>query len=131
MAARLKAANVARAAGFALNTSNYRTTAESQSYGNSVVQKLGGNTRFVIDTSRNGVGPGSDWCNPAGRKIGVTSRKVAGSTGLEMLLWIKAPGESDGSCGVGQGSAAGEFLPQVALIWRNSGAVLRNLKIGQ
>lgn len=114
MAARLKAANVARAAGFALNTSNYRTTAESQSYGNSVVQKLGGNTRFVIDTSRNGAGPGSDWCNPAGRKIGVTSRKVAGSTGLEMLLWIKAPAESDGSCGVGQGSAAGEFLPQMA-----------------
>ena len=114
MAARLKAANIGNAAGFSLNTSNYRTTDESRRYGNEIVRKLGGNTRFVIDTSRNGAGPGSDWCNPAGRKLGTTSRKVAGSKGLEMLLWVKAPGESDGDCGVGKGSAAGEFLPQVA-----------------
>ena len=114
MAARLKAANIAKAAGFALNTSNYRTTAESKRYGDAIVKLLGSKTRFVIDTSRNGAGPGNDWCNPAGRKLGVTSRKVAGNTGLAMLLWVKAPGESDGDCGVGQGSAAGEFLPQVA-----------------
>ncbi len=114
MATRLKAADIGKAAGFALNTSNYRTTDESRRYGNSIVQKLGGNTRFVIDTSRNGAGPGNDWCNPAGRKLGVTSRKVAGSKGLEMLLWVKSPGESDGDCGVGKGSAAGQFLPQVA-----------------
>ncbi len=114
MAARLRAANVAKAAGFALNTSNYRTTAESRSYGNSIVQRLGSKTRFVIDTSRNGAGPGNDWCNPAGRKLGATSRKVAGSNGLEMLLWVKSPGESDGDCGVGKGSSAGQFLPQIA-----------------
>ena len=114
MAARLKAANISKAAGFALNTSNYRTTAESRRYGNEIVQKLGGKTRFVIDTSRNGAGAGNDWCNPSGRKLGLTSRKVAGSTGLEMLLWVKSPGESDGDCGVGKGSSAGQFLPQVA-----------------
>ena len=114
MAARLKAADVAKAAGFALNTSNYRKTAESQHYGDEIVRLLGGNTRFVVDTSRNGAGPGDDWCNPAGRKLGETSRRVPGSAGLEFLLWVKAPGESDGDCGVGQGSAAGEFLPDVA-----------------
>ena len=114
MATRLKAVNVGKAAGFALNTSNYRTTAESRRYGDEIVQKLGGKTRFVIDTSRNGAGPGDDWCNPAGRKLGVTSRRVAGSTGLEMLLWVKSPGQSDGDCGIGKGSAAGQFLPQVA-----------------
>ena len=116
MAARLNAANVANAAGFALNTSNYRTTEESERYGDDIARELGGQTRFVIDTSRNGAGPavGDEWCNPAGRKLGVTPRKVAGDTGLEMLLWVKAPGESDGDCGVGQGSASGEFLPEVA-----------------
>ena len=116
MATRLEAANVANAAGFALNTSNYRTTEESERYGDGIVQRLGGNVRFVIDTSRNGAGPtpDSEWCNPPGRKLGTTSRKVADDTGLEMLLWIKAPGESDGNCGVGQGSNAGEFLPEVA-----------------
>ncbi len=31
-----------------------------------------------------------------------------------MLLWIKVPGESDGNCGVGTGSTAGQFLPEVA-----------------
>lgn len=31
-----------------------------------------------------------------------------------MLLWIKAPGESDGNCATGAGSAAGRFLPDVA-----------------
>ena len=116
MARRLESANISKAAGFALNTSNYRTTEESERYGDEVVQALGGQTRFIIDTSRNGVGPTADseWCNPAGRKLGVTSRMVAGDTGLEMLLWVKSPGESDGDCGVGQGSAAGEFLPEVA-----------------
>ena len=114
MAARLKAADIGKAAGFALNTSNYRTTAESRNYGDEIVRLLGGHTRFVVDTSRNGAGPGDDWCNPVGRKLGETSRKVAGSAGLEFLLWVKAPGESDGDCGVGQGSAAGEFLPEVA-----------------
>ncbi|MDQ0716787.1 cellulase/cellobiase CelA1 [Streptomyces luteogriseus] len=30
-----------------------------------------------------------------------------------MLLWIKVPGESDGNCGVGAGSSAGQFPPEV------------------
>jgi endoglucanase len=34
--------------------------------------------------------------------------------GAEMLLWLKTPGESDGNCGVGAGSSAGQFLPEVA-----------------
>ncbi|NEE25165.1 endoglucanase, partial [Streptomyces sp. SID7982] len=34
--------------------------------------------------------------------------------GAEMLLWLKTPGESDGDCGVGAGSVAGQFLPEVA-----------------
>jgi endoglucanase len=31
-----------------------------------------------------------------------------------MLLWLKTVGQSDGDCGVGAGSTAGQFLPQVA-----------------
>ena len=37
-----------------------------------------------------------------------------GCGGAEMLLGVKTPGESDGNCGVGGGSTAGQFLPQVA-----------------
>jgi endoglucanase len=31
-----------------------------------------------------------------------------------MLLWIKTPGESDGDCGTGSGTTAGQFVPQLA-----------------
>jgi endoglucanase len=49
------------------------------------------------------------WCNPSGRRIGTPSQL---SGGVGMLLWIKVPGESDGNCGVGAGSSAGQFLPR-------------------
>jgi endoglucanase len=40
----------------------------------------------------------------------------------DMGLWIKAPGESDGNCGAGTGTQAGEFSPALAtkLITGNS-----------
>ena len=114
MASRLKSANIARARGFALNTSNFGTTANNTTYGNNIVNALGSAKRFVIDTSRNGNGWNGQWCNPGGRKLGSVSKVVAGNSGLEMLLRVKTPGESDGNCGVGSGSKAGDFLPQVA-----------------
>jgi len=114
MAQRLNQAGVGNAHGFALNVSNYFTTGENTNYGNRVageLQRLGHNKPFVIDTSRNGNGANGEWCNPAGRRIG-TPTQMGG--GAEMLLWLKTPGESDGNCGVGGGSSAGQFLPEVA-----------------
>lgn len=114
MAQRLHAAGVSGAHGFALNVSNFRSTTDNTTYGNAINAELkaryGYTKPFVIDTSRNGSGT-TEWCNPGGQKIGTTSRT---STGAEMLLWIKTPGESDGNCGVGVGSTAGEFLPELA-----------------
>ena len=106
-----------------------------------LVNMMGGaaaTTHFVLDTSRNGQGPwhptvvypdAQDWCNPPGRGAGLTSdrndRRAARST---RILWIKIPGESDGSCNRGiAGSttdpewggivdpAAGAWFPQQAL----------------
>lgn len=114
MAQHLNQAGLARVHGFALNVSNFYTTAQNISYAGSINSTLSGYgyTRpFVVDTSRNGNGSNGTWCNPASRKIG-TRTQLGG--GAEMLLWIKAPGESDGNCGVGAGSTAGQFLPQVA-----------------
>jgi len=114
MAQRLNMSGVANAHGFSLNVSNYFTTGENINYGNAVnsaLQSFGYTKPYVIDTSRNGNGSNGEWCNPAGRKIG-SSTQLGG--GAEMLLWLKVPGESDGDCGVGAGSSAGQFLPEVA-----------------
>ena len=116
MAAHLAAAGLSGAHGFALNVSNYYTTAQNISYAGSVNSALSsghGYTKpYAVDTSRNGNGSNGTWCNPATRKLGSTSQ--LGTGGPEMLLWIKTPGNSDGDCGVGAGSTAGTFLPQVA-----------------
>ncbi|MDW5326997.1 glycoside hydrolase family 6 protein [Plantactinospora sp. KLBMP9567] len=115
MAQRLNMAGVANAHGFALNVSNYFTTGENTNYGNAVASTLrndfGYTKPYVIDTSRNGNGSNGEWCNPAGRRIGTPTQTGGGA---EMLLWLKTPGESDGNCGVGAGSTAGQFLPEVA-----------------
>ena len=221
MAARLRAAGVAQAYGFALNVSNYEPTGREIGYAAELNRDLGMAKRFVIDTSRNGAGsagggahqaagpisralPGAGrgalarrlfinpnaqaadwvrahpgepwvreigrriadqptakwfggwsgnitaavsgytsaasrehkvpvlvaygipqlncgghaasgaklWCNPPGRQLGSAPR-VLDNRG-DMGLWIKAPGESDGDCGVGAGTRAGEFSPVIA-----------------
>lgn len=65
---------------------------------------------FVIDTSRNGQGPWSptatypdaqDWCNPPGRGLGLRPTISTGTALADAFLWIKTPGESDGSCNRG------------------------------
>ncbi|MFI9152334.1 glycoside hydrolase family 6 protein [Streptomyces sp. NPDC053367] len=64
---------------------------------------------FVIDTSRNGLGawtpePGKYtgdpeiWCNAPGRGLGPRPTADTGVPLVDAYLWIKIPGESDGSC---------------------------------
>jgi endoglucanase len=111
MANSLQAANVANAAGFALNTSNYLPTAANTTYGNQI-SALIGNKHFVIDTSRNSQGGDlSQWCNVANQGIG--AKPVGFSSGLiDAYLWVQNPGTSDGSCN--GAPAAGSFWLQGA-----------------
>ena len=77
-------------------------------------------THFVIDTSRNGNGPmnaatygaapygqstatvgalnSGSWCNPFGAGLGLRPSANTGVALLDAYLWVKTPGESDGSC---------------------------------
>src|SRR5215469_11921071 len=221
MAARLRAADVAQADGFALNVSNYEATDREIGYATELDRDLGMAKRFIVDTSRNGEGsagggvhpaggsmsralPGTGggalasrlftdphtlaanwvrahagdprareiarrianqptakwfgvwsgdittavsgyttaasrehgvpvlvaydiphlgcgsnsagsaklWCNPPGRQLGSVPQVLDGRG--DMGLWIKAPGESDGNCGVGTGTRPGEFSPGIA-----------------
>ncbi|WP_020385027.1 glycoside hydrolase family 6 protein [Kribbella catacumbae] len=115
MAKRLTSAGIARARGVALNVSNFQSTARNVSYAQAVNAALGSAKHFVIDTSRNG-NPlnGDDWCNPTGQRVGAAPR-TGGASGLDLQLWVKPPGESDGNCGIGTGTEAGDFSPTIAM----------------
>lgn len=114
MASRLVGAGIADADGFALNTSNYESTDDLVAYGEAVSAGAGG-AHFVGDTSRNGLGPTSshEWCNPPGRALGLPPSTDTGHPLADALLWVKAPGESDGTCN--GGPSAGEWWPEYAI----------------
>ena len=69
---------------------------------------------FIIDTSRNGQGPWNptgygfpdpqDWCNPPGRGVGARPTADTGHPLVDVYVWIKVPGESDGQCSRGLGA---------------------------
>ncbi len=113
MVRRLSAAGVAAARGFSLNVSNYRRTEDEIGYGRQISPQLGWKT-FVVDTSRNGNGPApaEEWCNPPGRALG-PAPQTAPTSLVDSYLWVKPPGESDGSCRAGQ-PPAGQFWPDYA-----------------
>ena len=115
MANRLKAAGIDQAQGFALNISNFFTTADNTAYGTALSAKLGGK-HSVIDTSRNGSGPTPDyqWCNPTGRSLGQKPTTNTGNPLIDAFLWVKGPGGSDGACGNGA-PPAGQFWPSYAI----------------
>lgn len=113
-ATRLRKAGVRRARGFALNVSNFQTTQAELAYGRAVSAKVGGK-HFVIDTSRNGLGPTANnaWCNPPGRALGQPPTAATDDPLADAYLWIKPPGESDGPCK--GGPPAGVWWPDYAL----------------
>ncbi|WP_416968590.1 glycoside hydrolase family 6 protein [Streptomyces sp. 4F14] len=115
----LKRSGVDAADGFALNVSNFQPDDAVKRYGLDLSAQLGGK-HFVVDTSRNGNGPlPGVWCNPPGRALGTRPTTETGEPALDAYLWIKRPGESDGTCG--GGPDAGQWWPAYALeLARNS-----------
>ena len=86
---------------------------------------------FVVDTSRNGQGPldakvyavapynqraadvqtiaNGSWCNPPGRGLGQRSSADTGIPLLDAYLWVKTPGQSDGTCDAAGGARAWDY----------------------
>jgi endoglucanase len=114
MANRLNRAGIAEADGFALNIANFLGNAITIAYGTEISKRVGGK-HFIIDTSRNGMNISSlgNWCNPTGQRIGAAPTTKTGYSLVDAFLWVKTPGQSDGSCGGGPG--AGKFWAEYAL----------------
>ncbi|GHC44060.1 glycoside hydrolase family 6 protein [Streptomyces flavofungini] len=113
----LKRSGVELGDGFSVNVSNFQTTEASKAYGKTLSSKVGGKP-FIIDTSRNGNGPytgkGKDpWCNPPGRALGEAPTTKTGDDLVDAYVWVKRPGESDGTCR--GGPQAGQWYPEYAL----------------
>lgn len=121
LTAALEHSGVREADGFSLNVANFYPTTDDVAYGRKISDALGG-AHFVVDTSRNGNGRypgdrvdgGPSWCNPPGRAIGQAPTTSTGLDRVDAFLWIKRPGESDGSCRPGD-PAAGQWMPEYAL----------------
>jgi endoglucanase len=110
---RLIKGGIADADGFSLNVSGFWFTNESTAYGDKIVEALAkkdpalANKQFVVDTSRNGNGPGVDesgkqtWGDPVkalnGGPImtGPMPNTPSQDPHVAALLWIKPPGWGD------------------------------------
>jgi endoglucanase len=100
-------------------TQSLNTSAINLRYANSLGTTVP-TTHFIIDSSRNGKGPlnsapfglapynqpsdvlsaltSGNWCNPPGAGLGIRPTANTGVALLDAYLWVKIPGESDGSC---------------------------------
>jgi len=124
MAARLKAVGIEMADGFSLNVSNFQSTAATTSYGNTLSRLVGG-AHYVVDTSRNGAGVTGqrEWCNPPGMALGPYPTAETRVPLADAFLWIKIPGQSDGTCN--GGPRAGQWWPDYALGLAKAAETLR------
>lgn len=107
MAGLLRDAGIADARGFSLNVSNHYPTSGERAYAEQLRARAGGH--YVIDVSRNGRGTTGEWCNATRAGLGPDPTVVRDGTGLDALLWVKLPGESDGTCN--GGPTAGTWFP--------------------
>ena len=112
MADLLNRAGVDRARGFSTNVSHYNTTDKERAYADEISGLTNG-AHYVIDTGRNGAGSTGEWCNPAGRALGDAPAATRSGSAQDANLWVKPPGESDGTCN--GGPAAGEWWTANAL----------------
>ncbi|MCK0175613.1 glycoside hydrolase family 6 protein [Mycolicibacterium sp. F2034L] len=114
VADRLKTVGVDKIAGFSLNVSNYNSTEDEVRYAESVrfeLSKLGvDHVHYVIDIGRNGAGSQDTFCNAPGARLGHAPQLFWGGA-LDGLLWVKNPGETDGTC---QGGPAIGFWASAA-----------------
>jgi len=113
--------------GFAMNVASHGPTQTEEAYGDDLVAALSAagypDKRYVVDTSRNGVGrasnPGASYnsCNNHGAALGARPTSDTDDRLADAYLWIKPPGESDGSGCHGPTSPepnAGAWFPQLA-----------------
>ena len=112
----LKQSGIQYIRGFSTNVSNFRPTGDEKAYAATLLRglrKLGvKGKRYIIDTSRNGVSPqDNEVLNPVWARLGKPPRLVFKGA-FDGTLWVKHPGESDGT--VNGGPPSGKWCDLLA-----------------
>lgn len=123
--------------GITINTSNYQGNSELSTLCSNFQSAVGSSSMTCIfDTSRNynGAPSSSEWCNVKSAGIGQVPTADTGLSNVDYFLWIKPPGESDGSCSgrtsdALAGPSAGSFFNDFFLLLWNQGAPVSTLKL--
>ncbi|POM61977.1 Glycoside hydrolase [Phytophthora palmivora] len=94
--------------GITINTSNYRSNSQITELCTNFQTAMGStDMSCVADTSRNYNNPTStEWCNVLEAGIGYPPTAETNITNLDYFMWIKPPGESDGTCSGGPDAGA-------------------------
>jgi endoglucanase len=126
MARMLSGVGIERAQGFALNVSNFHGLQPNLAYGERLSRLVGGK-HFIVDTSRNGRGAAveANWCNAPNQALGRAPTTNTGHPLADAYLWVKTPGQSDGTCN--GGPRAGEWWADYALELSRAAEVLGSM----
>ena len=123
MARRLHLAGIGMADGFALNVSNvHGTESTSRTASSSRSSSAASTSSSTPAATASAEHRRDDWCNPRGRALGTAPTTNTGNPLIDAFLWVKAPGESDGTCG--GGPAAGMWWSAYALELSRAAATL-------
>ncbi|GAB9474604.1 Glycoside hydrolase family 6 protein [Globisporangium polare] len=129
-----------RLKGITLNTSNYQLTSEIAKLCSTFQSAIGDTSMHcIVDTSRNYEVAGansSEWCNRKSAGIGKLPTEETGYDNLDYFVWIKTPGDSDGTCDEAdrssdamQGPAAGKFFKNHFIKLWNQGYFVQEKKM--
>lgn len=121
--------------GISLNTSNYQSTTLLSTLCGNFQSAVGSmDLHCIFDTSRNYNGaPSSDeWCNVKSAGIGAAPTSDTGMSNVDYLLWVKPPGDSDGTCAgrtsdAMTGPSAGVFSNDIFQTHWNQGILVKEM----
>lgn len=121
--------------GISLNTSNYQSTSLLSTLCSNFQTAVGStDLHCIFDTSRNYNGaPSSDeWCNVKTAGVGAVPTSDTGMSNVDYLLWVKPPGDSDGTCSgrtsdAMTGPEAGVFSNDIFQAHWNQGMLVNEL----
>ncbi|RLN93191.1 hypothetical protein BBJ28_00002998 [Nothophytophthora sp. Chile5] len=129
------AASGSKVKGITLNTSNYQASSSLATLCSNFQTAMGStDLHCIFDTSRNyhGAPESDEWCNVKTAGVGPVPSSDTGISNVDYFVWVKPPGESDGTCSgrtsdAMTGPAAGVYSDEIFQTHWNQGLLVAEL----